>query len=155
MTQEAADMPVQHFYFTGHGATTPYRRWPYSIHCCYVLADTFTTDAVLPSLILRAARLHTQSSDPEPSQRTTPSSSRITCFASNFHDPYFILKHSLKELRGCLCNRDGALALPVEQEEQGNSVRFTLHACTTGWYAAITLTASIPTSTETPFRSFS
>jgi hypothetical protein len=154
-------MPVQHFYFTVDGATTPYRHWPYSIHCCYVLADTFTTDAGLPSLILRAARLHTESSNPEPSQRTTPSSSRISCFASDFHDPYFILKHSLKELRGCLCNRDGALALPVEQEEQGMAygccagVRFTLHACTTGWYAAITLTASIPTSTENPFRSFS
>jgi hypothetical protein len=29
------------------------------------------------------------------------------------------------------------------------------YACTTGWYAVITLTASIPTSTEKPFRSFS
>jgi hypothetical protein len=29
------------------------------------------------------------------------------------------------------------------------------HACTTGWYAAITLTASIPTSTENPFCRFS
>ena len=35
--------------------TTPYRRWPYSVHCCYVLADTFTADAGLPSPILRAA----------------------------------------------------------------------------------------------------
>jgi hypothetical protein len=29
------------------------------------------------------------------------------------------------------------------------------HACSAGWYAAITLTASILTSTEKPFRSFS
>ena len=28
------------------------------------------------------------------------------------------------------------------------------HACTTGWYAAVTMTASIPTSTEKPFCSF-
>jgi len=55
---------------------------------------------------------------------------------SNF-DLKVNFRHTGKDLFQITFHSDGRNCLHCE-----------LHACTTGWYAAITLTASVPTSTE-------